>query len=445
MTTSIPLADTGRRALARNAAYNLVGQALPLAVGLVAIPFAARYLGTERFGVLGLVWALIGSFGLLDLGLGRATTKYVATALARNEHVTLGPVAALSVLVQTVLGLLGAAVLALLTPWLVERALSVPTALQSEVRACFLVVALSIPLVSFSTSLRAILEAALRFDIVNLVRTPMAALMFAVPAIVAAAGGGLVAITVVLLVVRLLAVLAWAQAIRRVLPGVHWAPRPSWQSFRPLAVYGAWTAISNAIAPALAYLERFLLASFAGIAALGYYTAPAEAVMRLLIVPGALAGALFPAISATDVEGAAAKGASAERLALTSLRYLAAILAPIALLLIVLAHPLLRIWLGPEYAAQGGGAFAILAAGVFINGLAFVPTAYLYGRGRPDVPAKFHVGELLLYGLAGWLLIRNFGITGAALAWTLRVTVDAALLGIAMWRVSARELERTGP
>src|SRR5437867_3486379 len=123
MATSIPLADTGRRALARNAAYNLIGQALPLAVGVVAIPIATRYLGAERFGVLGLVWALIGSFGLLDLGLGRATTQYVAASLARNDHIPLGPVATLSVLVQTILGLLGGAVLALLTPWLVARAI----------------------------------------------------------------------------------------------------------------------------------------------------------------------------------------------------------------------------------------------------------------------------------------------------------------------------------
>jgi len=104
-----------------------------------------------------------------------------------------------------------------------------------------------------------------------------------------------------------------------------------------------------------------------------------------LAFAGALASVLFSAVSAADGAGGAAEGAMAERLALTSLRYLAAILAPIALLLIVLAHPLLRVWLGPEYAAQGAPAFAILAAGVFINGLAFVPTAYLYGRGRPDV------------------------------------------------------------
>ncbi len=429
----MPLANTGRRALARNTSYNLVGQILPLAVGVVAIPIAARYLGTERFGVLGLIWALIGAFGLLDLGLGRATTRYVAACLARSDLTALGPVATLSVVAQTGLGVLGGAALALLTPWLVGLAMSVPAALQAEVRASFLVLAVSIPLVSFTASLRGILEAALRFDVVNVVRAPMAAAMFAVPAIVAAAGGDLLAITTGLLVIRLVTVGVWLRSVRSALPAMRWEWRPTWASFRPLAAYGAWTTISNTVNPLLSYLERFLLASLAGVAAVGYYTGPAEAVMRLLVIPAALAGALFPAVSAAD--GHIATRADGMRLAVTSLRYLVMGLIPIVLLLIVLAQPLLRLWLGADYAAHGTAAFAILAGGVLINGLAHVPSAYLYGRDRPDLPAKFHLVELPLYVLGAWLLIRAYGITGAALAWTLRVSVDAVLLGVAMWRV----------
>ena len=432
MTTSTPLADISLRTLARNATYNLVGQIVPLAERGVRGEHLSD-LGAERFGVLGLVWALIGSFGLLDLGLGRATTKHVAACLARNDFTTLGPTTTLSVVVQTALGIFGGAALALVTPWLVGRAMNVPAALQPEVRACFLVLGGSIPFVAVSASLRGILEAALRFDLVNIVRTPLAAAMFAVPAVVAAAGGDLVAITAALLAFRLLAALAWMRAVRSAVPALRWQLEPSWTSFRPLVAYGAWTAVSNTVNPLLIYVERFLLASLAGVAAVGYYTGPAEAVTRLLIVPAALAGALFPAVSATDND--TSTQADGMRLAVMSLRFLVVALVPIGVLLIVFAEPLLRLWLGPDYATHGGTAFAILAAGVLINGLAHVPSAYLYGRGRPDLPAKFHLVELPLYVVGAWLLIRAYGITGAALAWTLRVTVDAGLLGGAMWQM----------
>ena len=110
--------------------------------------------------------------------------------------------------------------------------------------------------------------------------------------------------------------------------------------------------------------------------------------------------------------------------------------APVVTFLVVCAGPLLQLWLGSAYAARSTTAFEVLAVGVLINGLAHLPYAYLLGSGRPDLPAKFHLIELPFYGVIGWLLIRQFGITGAALAWTIRVTLDAALLVAAVWRVS---------
>jgi O-antigen/teichoic acid export membrane protein len=157
-------------------------------------------------------------------------------------------------------------------------------------------------------------------------------------------------------------------------------------------------------------------------------------VTRLLIVPAALAGVLFPAVSARAAS--AAGRATVDELLVRSVRYLLFGLAPVVALLIALAAPLLGAWLGPAYAVRSAPAFAILAGGVLLNGLAFVPSAYLFGHGRPDVPAKFHLLELPLYLLAAWLLIGRLGVTGAALAWTLRVAVDAALLYGATWRIA---------
>ena len=65
---------------------NLLGQVLPAAAALVTIPFLVRGLGTERFGILSIAWVVLGSSGIFDLGLGRATTKFVAGSLGRGEH-----------------------------------------------------------------------------------------------------------------------------------------------------------------------------------------------------------------------------------------------------------------------------------------------------------------------------------------------------------------------
>jgi len=193
-------------------------------------------------------------------------------------------------------------------------------------------------------------------------------------------------------------------------------------------------SVSNAIAPLLSYLERFLLASLAGVAAVAYYAAPFEAVTRLQIMPASLAGALFPLVSASGAQSGA--GRESERLVGRAFRYLLPALALPTGLAALFAHPLLSVWLGGAYAANGSAALAILAAGVLVNGLAHLPSAYLLAKGRPDLPAMFHLIELPLYAAAAWVLIGAHGVAGAALAWTLRVTLDAVLLAGAMWWVS---------
>jgi len=57
-----------------------------------------------------------------------------------------------------------------------------------------------------------------------------------------------------------------------------------------------------------------------------------------------------------------------------------------------------------------------------------MPFALIQGFGRPDMTAKFHVAELLLYIPLMWLLVKHMGIIGGAIAWFLRVTIDAVLL-----------------
>src|SRR5260370_8362504 len=69
---------TSGRLLARNTIWNLLGQLLPMAVAVVAIPPLVRGLGVARFGVLSLGWIVVGYFSLFDLGIGRAPPKLVA-------------------------------------------------------------------------------------------------------------------------------------------------------------------------------------------------------------------------------------------------------------------------------------------------------------------------------------------------------------------------------
>ena len=417
----------------RNTALNFVGLALPLFLAFLVMPVISRNLGAARFGLLGLAWALLEYFSLMDVGLGRATTKFVAERAAERPP-ELVEIITISTLSQTFTGVLGGVLLAALTPFLVGHVFTVPPALVPEARRVLFLLSATLPLVLLSLSLRGVVEAAQRFDLSNMIRLVSSCTTFLIPAVGAAQGVSLPAIILLLLVARVLTCVALVITVPFALPGLVWRWPHEWRFLRQLLAYGGWVAVSNVLSPVLIYLDRFMLAALVGIAAVGYYTAPYEATTRLLIIPASLVTTLFPVVSALGVKN---EYSTLCRMFTASLRNLVLVLAVPVAAVLVFAPDLLTLWLGPEFSAQSAAAMRILAIGLLVNGLAHVPFGYIQALGRPDLPAKFHVLELILYPPIAWLLVRQFGIAGAAAAWSVRVFGDAILLFASAGRLLA--------
>src|SRR6266853_237853 len=128
---------TSGRLLARNTVWNLIGSGAPLLVAVFCIPILIRGLGNERFGVLTLTWTLIGYASLFDLGLGRALTQLVARKLGAGEEREVPTLVWTSLVLMLLLGMVGAGVVVLFSPWLVHSVLNVPAALQRETLQSF--------------------------------------------------------------------------------------------------------------------------------------------------------------------------------------------------------------------------------------------------------------------------------------------------------------------
>src|SRR5260370_24889136 len=75
----------GRRLIAKNSIFNLIGQVLPMLAGLLTIPYIIRGLGTAEYGILSIAFMLLGYFSIFDLGLSRATVKFVAENLSPEK------------------------------------------------------------------------------------------------------------------------------------------------------------------------------------------------------------------------------------------------------------------------------------------------------------------------------------------------------------------------
>ena len=374
---------------------------------------------------------------MFDLGFGRATVRFVAEAMARGPA-RVREIVVASVYSQMTIGVIVGAVLFLLTPLLVGEVFSITPATIPEATAMFRVLAMHVPVLLAGAALRAALEGAQRFDLSTMLRLPGSLASLVIPAAAATAGASLATIMWLLLAVRLGLALVGFVAVGRVLLAGRWGFSGRVDVLREILGYSGWVAVSAALGPALGSIDRFVVGGVVGVTGLGFYTGASEAANRFLLIPATAFATLLPALSVTHARGARDRALEATR---AGRRQLAALLLPLCLSLFAFGPGILRIWLGPDFASAAGPALRVLAVGVFFGGLAHLPMALLYGSGRPDLPAKVHLAEVGIHIPLTFALVKEWGITGAAIAWSARCTADWLLYE---W-VSRRAIGRYPP
>ena len=412
--------------LVKNSFINLIGMVVPLLIGIAAVPFAIKGLGKEGFGILSVAWVIMSYMILLDLGLRRATIKFTAEYLHRQKFEKIAEIMWTAALLGLGFGLLGGTTLYFLAPFLSTSLLNIPVHLQGETIQSIQYIAFALPLLLVSISLKGMLAAAQRFDLINAIQIPVNTINFIIPAMTFYLGFNLSTVILFILVFRIIAGCIYFYLCGRVYPGCWSIPRLFHSKmYKNMLTFGGWVTITSLISPILVYADRFFIGSILPIGMLTFYAAPQEAITRLRIIPTAIMNTLFPEFSKTEKE---IPQEYILKLLKKSLNMILLFTGILTIILFFSAKDLLTLWLGIEFALKSTIIVKLFSIGILLNFMALVPFTYLQGSGRPDLPAKCHLAELPLYIIILLFFLHKFGITGAAYAWCLRVMMDAILL-----------------
>lgn len=420
-TTHVAVSGT---LLARNALLNLAGRAVPLLVAIFTVPYVIHHLGADRYGLYSLALIVVGYFALFNLGIGPATTKYVAELLGRGEIDGLADLVWTAVGSQLFLGLAGGLLLAAASPLLVKHILRIPPGLQSEARTVFLIMAVALPVDFVAGSFRGVLAASQRFDLLNAVNIPVGVLMGLIPVAAIALGYGLPAIVFGLVLLRSASVIVVILQSLRIHPSLH-VMRFQPGLVRALLGFGGWVTAAGVLGPILLYTDRFVIGAVVSIAAVGYYSVAFDSLQRLQIVPGALVGPLMPAFSSLQGAGDLSRTTA---LFVRAHKYIFFFIAPCVFAAIVFANNIFQLWIGHEFALHATLPLQIIAAGMMIGLMAPISGALAEGRSRPDLLFWIYLAEVPINIVFTLFLASRWGIVGAALSFTIRTIVETGVL-----------------
>lgn len=403
--------------LIKNSTINLVGNLIPALVSFPAYGYLARVLGVESFGIYTLVILVIGYAGVFDAGLTRAAIREIA--INRNNKEEQGKIIACGTITIFAFGCFASLLIKIFSPSIVSL-LNISIEKTPEAISSISLLALTLPIFLINQMWLSILEGNEDFIKLNIQRSIGSVIVAGIPVIMIFFEPTLFSATLGLLIARILTLLITACVVKDEVLSA--GLKFNFNVFKRMVGFGGWTALTGIISPIMVYFDRFILAGMVGAKYVAFYTAPAEIISKGSIVPGAVGRSIFPKLSLMNNSDERVKIRSLGYKLITSICGLGTVLG------LCLSEFVMTTWMGSEFGGEPVLILQILLIGFFFNSVAQVPFADIQAKGHSKITAILHMLEIIPYILILVLLIKLYGATGAAIAWSLRVAVDFLIL-----------------
>ncbi|GBR11924.1 flippase [Acetobacter oeni] len=420
MTSSVRPGAVKPRHILSNTGWNILGRVAPVFVALLVTPKLIHLMGLSRWGLFTIALSLVGSFGIFDLGLGRALTRAIADGVSNDaDEKQIADLSLTGTVTLGIIGFIGGLIAAVAVQIWVSHGLKIPEELKWETRLSLWVLCATGPLLLINAAMWGIMSAYQAFRTVSLVSVPISVMYYLGPLIMLLFWNSLIGVMLSLAVCRLWMTVAYLRICLNLMPALRTARiRPV--LLKPLLRIGGWMTISNLAYPILIYFDRFVIASVVSVAATAFYTTPLDVVSRFAILTNAVAGSAFPAFSSSWRNNIP----ETVELFRTSLLVMTALMFPVCFWSALFSHAFLVFWIDPLFAVNSTLIMKLLCLGVFAGALDTICAGFLDAIGRPDTSARLSLGELCVYLPILFLCVKNFGIVGAAAVWALRCLID---------------------
>ena len=411
-------AKPGMRALktlSNNIKFNAISQIAAFAVNFALLPFIVSHTGAEIYGAYILVVTFTGYLGLMDLGVGGATIKYIAEFSSKGDGNKVSQILSASLTFFTAIGIISALVLFALS-FCFDLFFKVDAYNKVIIRQLFQVAAVA----SFFIWPGRIFDYALqgfqrydRFAGNNIIFTAL----IGISAYVVFAND--MGIVCYLAVSSLLTVLKYFSAFLIVNGGMIKErlifPYFNKGIIKVIFDFSLYTFISSLAGILIFNVDSIIIGSFVSVAAVTVYNVGYNMQQGLRMLNSLIGGPLFPAYVEMESRNEFERQ---KNILFKGTKYLGYVFVPMVMIAIVFAKPFITYWMGDAFIS------AVLPAQILISFWFFniffeVGSGMLSAKGFVKIICAFMVLNALANLVLSLTLVRFMGITGVALGTTI--------------------------
>ena len=388
-------------------ATNLASQIL---VAFFLTPFVIHHLGDRMYGLWALIGTFIGYYGLLDLGLASAVSRYISRALGKGDREECGKVFSAALELYLALGAVVialSAVLAFLSPFFAQTRQDAALFWKIILILGFSV-ALSFPVNVFG----GLLSAELRMDSVALTEILTQVLRTSLIVAVLLGGGKVLALAWVAFLSNVPRVAAYVTIARRQCPWLRFHVQPLFgESTKIMFSYGVFALVAQLSDQLRFNADSLVITAFVGLAAVTHFRIAALMVSCFMNLMIGLVGTIQPWFSRMDAIGdyraIKARFLFALKLSVGAANF-------VGFGFIFWGNPLIQRWMGPSY-QDAYPCLVVLTLG-YVAALTQGPsTILLYAISKHRFFAFMNLAEGIANLVLSIWLVKSLGIFGVAL------------------------------
>ncbi len=392
-----------------------------IALGIFLMPFTMHHLGTSQYGLWMLAASMTAYLQLLDLGYGNGLVRQVTQADARGDEDGMNAVLSTFLVVYSGIALVALAVVALLALALIPRFPTLSPAETATAQGVLAILGVRAAIAFPMSVFGAVTTARQRFALTGSIAIAVALLQGIATYVVLRSGHGLLTLVATTTLIALVSYGGYIAAAFATFPNLRLSiSRFSPVHAREVTSFSLYLFLIS-LAIQFGYnIDNLIIAGIAGTSAVAVYAVAFRLADYQRQLCNQFNGLLFPVVvrlSAGDEMGALrATLVDGTRIAL-------GLIAGVTVCLAAFGDRLVLLWMGPGFSESLPPLYVLAGAGIVL--VAAGPLGnLLLARGRQRLVAFSCLGEGIANALLSILLVRRFGIVGAALGTAISVTIS---------------------